>query len=350
MSLMVELRTRDFTAPLITPRLELIPRRYSSQAVGGPEYAELSALGAEMELRQLKEWLRCPLVISTVDHEPCWWGYIESVEAQYGAVWRGWSLRPMANRVAVSYQVAQGGTASGLEAMTGWAEEPDSVATYGVKELVVSLSLATGEQAERVRDRVLAQRGWPIKTMRVADGQSLGARIVARGWYDTLDWRYCYQPAGTVEVTQQVVNMVAAGGQFITETLVEATPGLASSAKRNGEATVRAEVGELLTSGPDGSRRYLARVSPQRQLVVSDEPQPGIEDCLIGADGQIRNGWGAPVGRAGFRAGVWLGEQDAPQEAAMFVERCEYSVASQLLALEPPGLPSPWEIGRVVQG
>lgn len=198
MDFTVEFLRRDFSEALDFPQLEFEVNRYSFTAVGGPEAASISAMGPELALWELLEWLRAPVRIVDVNGDAVWWGMVSEVVVRVGAIEIGLSLEGMANRVAVAYSyVAPGSNTVGTRATTGWLQDDDAVSAYGIMELLASLSGATVEQAEARRARELAGKRYPIPVLRVAAGQgSLSATLMCRGWWDTLEWQYYVQLAG----------------------------------------------------------------------------------------------------------------------------------------------------------
>lgn len=197
MNLFVKLLARDFSIPLKVPAVSLEVNRYSWNAIGGPEEASLTAYGSQEALWELAEWLRAPIEIGDERGDPLWWGYLHEVRIRVGSVEVGVSLDQMYNRVAVAYSELGAGFMAGSRATTSWAQDDDSVAAYGTREMLAALSEGSQESAESKRDALLNERKYPVPVVSFAPGRgSLSASLVARGWWQTLAWQYHAQNAG----------------------------------------------------------------------------------------------------------------------------------------------------------
>lgn len=184
--------------PAATGTLAFTVGPYAHHAVGGPRRAEITATGGVADLLALPELLRCPVEIYDNDGQLVWWGLVNEVRMEVGALTLSTSLDQMANRVAVAYTLVEAGEEGvGVRATTEWAEDAFSVAEYGVRELLDSLSGASPQQAEAHRDRALLERAQPRARLRrvspVAKAQP-SATIYAVGWWETLGWRYASVP------------------------------------------------------------------------------------------------------------------------------------------------------------
>ena len=130
--------------PLGNAHLE--PTRSVHHVEGGPRYAIFELCNYAAPLEPL---LRAPIAITHQNGDLCWSGYVAYYYKCCGEIGWGATLDTMFNRVAVRYII-------GSETrITPWAEDLQSIQRYGVKEL-----------------------------------------IVARGWWDTLNWQYDIQPCG----------------------------------------------------------------------------------------------------------------------------------------------------------
>lgn len=190
----IRIMDRGFQNPLTLPPVEFIPERYSFHAIGGPKSATIQVKAAsERAVWELLEYLRCPVEIFD-DRESCvWWGYINSVEINVGSLKVGVSLEEMHNQIAVLYSEGN------AKAATAFAYDSTSVAAYGTKELVATLSEGNQPMAEAYRDNLLNAAKFPIPVIDIADRQSdLSATIECAGWFRTLDWKY-YARSGLQE-------------------------------------------------------------------------------------------------------------------------------------------------------
>jgi hypothetical protein len=221
----VAFKQRDFSDALGFPEVAFVPRRYGWSALGGPEFATLTAFGPAHALWSLTHQLRAPVEVLDGRGTAVWWGYLASVTVRVGAITVGVSLDTLYNRVAVAYaHVAPGTTTAGTRATTAWAQNDDSVSRYGSKELLASLQSASPELAEARRATLLAQHRYPIPLVeQVAPGRgSLSATLRCRGWWATLGWTY-YDRAAYVEEHTDDANTsdqtlgAAAGNTRVTQ-------------------------------------------------------------------------------------------------------------------------------------
>ncbi len=186
MSFSIRIMERNFQNPLTLPKVDFKPERYSFHAIGGPKSATIQIKGAnERAVWELLEYLRCPVEILD-DRESCvWWGYVNSVEINVGSLKVGVSLEEMHNQIAVMYSEGN------AKAMTAFAYDGVSVATYGTKELVATLSEANQAMAEAFRSNLLNAAKYPIPIIDITDRRSdLTATLNCFGWFRTLDWKY----------------------------------------------------------------------------------------------------------------------------------------------------------------
>lgn len=176
----------------------------SKRANGGPYQAQLSTRAkTRADLESLAGLVGCRALIEVEGGLPAWWGVVRTVELTIGGLTKRVSLDQLANRVAVAYTaIGAGDEATGDPGMTGWVEDPQSIARWGVKELLGTISGTTAEHAALLRDRKLAAaRFFPSPA--IQEVTDLGgaapvyeARIICAGYWWTLGWRYANIPAG----------------------------------------------------------------------------------------------------------------------------------------------------------
>lgn len=360
--LQVRLLTRDGVG-FSMPPLQLLPASYSFHAIGGPEQAHIAVHGSLTTLWEAMEWLRCPVEILDARGEVVWWGYVAAVEISVGAVQVGVSLDEMANKVAVAYgSIAPGSAAAGTRNTTDWASDADSVAEYGTKELLVTDPRGYTQTAENLRDRILAETRYPVPTVRVGQpGGEPSARLICRGWWRTLDWRYYVQAndADTV-TTAQISTIISTIGQFSLTAEIQDASGLSENQSRDGDRTGLAEVMSLLAKGISTDKRLLAKVELDRTVLVYAEPASGSAAYWLDAEGRIYSQYNILVEPHRCPVAFWCRLRDVIPDTAdlsklvqpspFFVERSEYDVKSGRLTLEPRGRRSVWEIAEIEQG
>lgn len=177
--------------------------RYGETATGGFDQAVIGATGPKDALWALLGWLGYRLRVRNDVGDMVWAGLIDEVTVQFGAYEVGLSLDGMANRIAVAYTYTDAGGAD-VRATTAWADNAESVARYGTKELLHTAADVSAAQATALRDTLLATLGKPRAHLSLTGGEP-GARLHAVGLIETLGWRYYSQVAGLEEHT--------AGGQ-----------------------------------------------------------------------------------------------------------------------------------------
>lgn len=202
-------------------------------AIGGPQEAELrldsatpadlaamgSLPGAALELWDCQRGL------------PAWWGRVTGLELQRGALIHQISLEGMANRVAVSYLQSDPELTGGQPVFTDWAENPVSIARYGIQERVLELENTSAGQANAFRDAFLACSAFPQSRVERA-GSSVAepqVRLRASGWWQSLNQRFVSIPAAREECRAYGSGIQAVGAeggnQKIAQRVSIASPG-----------------------------------------------------------------------------------------------------------------------------
>jgi len=165
---------------------------------GGPSKAKIIVTGPVKEIWDLLEWLRYSVRIRTWRTEMFWWGYVHQVTVRQGNTEIKANLDAMYNRIKVRYAyIPPGSTEAGDQRDTAWAEDADSMAEYGTKELISSIDGATAAAAEAKRDALLEARKYPQGKFSIGSSNSeeISAVLDLRGWWDTLGWQYATTPA-----------------------------------------------------------------------------------------------------------------------------------------------------------
>jgi hypothetical protein len=200
---------RDYSRQNITiPALAIDPEAlkvtsYSFQAIGGPYRASLQQTGDKYTLMNALNLLRCPVEIYDDIGDRIWWGIIHEVQIKSGSINIGVSLDNMVNRVTLKYSLVTPGThTQPQDTVTAVAEDAVSEAEYGTKEELYSYHECSTDEANAVRDTVLAQRKYPVPIITQADPKAAdGATIYCRGWWETLGWTYYANAKGLYSYT-----------------------------------------------------------------------------------------------------------------------------------------------------
>lgn len=186
---------------------------YSGIALGGYDTAEILVTGDRRLLRQLKNWLRYYVIIRNPNGNRVWAGIVTEVAYPKGVKKITYSLDEMYNRIAVAYseEDADGNTISGV---TAYADDLESQAKYGIKELLKSDGDLDQAGAEALRDEALRAKSKPVRTLELYGGeQEPEGRLFCRGLWHTFSWRIFNQPGGVVrhDVTGGVEHLLGWG-------------------------------------------------------------------------------------------------------------------------------------------
>jgi hypothetical protein len=90
----------------------------------------------------------------------------------------------MSNRVAVAYTIER------ERFTTEWSGNADSIAEFGIKELLLSKADITNADALQTRDVHLAKAKHPIPVLKFSSGSKQTATLICLGWLETLQWQY----------------------------------------------------------------------------------------------------------------------------------------------------------------
>lgn len=176
---------------------------HRSSVVGGPLSGESELHGPINALWDALNWLRRPVEIRSPEGEIVWWGFVNEVRIQLlTGLTIGVSLDPMANRIAVAYSdtAADGGAERGT---TSWAEDADSIARYGYKELLISGGELAAAGALTKRATELAKRAKPkgVPSFSGLAGEPVATLLYA-GWFETLVWQRFTRLEGRIEFAE----------------------------------------------------------------------------------------------------------------------------------------------------
>ena len=166
--------------------------KYSRAAIGGPKDATIIARGDRLGIWELAEMMRGGVVIRDEKRQQeIFSGYIGDLTLNVDGKRIRISTDPMANKIAVAYTLTQ------FRFTTIWAENTESIATYGTKSLLLTARDLTDNQASDYRDTELARRKYPVvsRPFPGRPGEQY-AEITCRGWWDTLKWTYYAQDEG----------------------------------------------------------------------------------------------------------------------------------------------------------
>jgi len=190
----------------------------SWSVLGGCERAELAV---PLQPGSLKFWqglVGKPVQIYNRFGSLVWWGYVHSLAQSTGSLREVCSLEKMANRVAVAYTTLEPNPSSyGDPLQTTWAEDSESIALYGQKDLLLVKGMMAESAALQLRDEVLRQRAKPSIQLQPnlvatsAEKPKMTLQIDCRGWAEQLSWRVYQPPAGVIGNTAAQQGIQAVG-------------------------------------------------------------------------------------------------------------------------------------------
>lgn len=185
----VALRNRDGYTVSLPLGVQLKPLRFSRSIWGGYEKAEVDIVGPAAAVAHLQGKLRYGAEIYNQHGTRCWAGFVNETAISTGVLRKAKSLDNLSNRVAViySYEDETGGYA---QAGTSWAEDADSIATYGEKELIYSAGDQNGTSATKLRDSLLKAYSKVRRTAANDGSAAVKGSLSGLGWWQTLGWNY----------------------------------------------------------------------------------------------------------------------------------------------------------------
>lgn len=357
MGLQTTINQRDFSVSLVNPPVDYSLEWFTNNAIGGPDRAFIRATGPEAAVWELVERLRCPVELFDPEVGLVWWGYVSGVTIKVGEVIVGVTLDQMFNRVATAYaEIAEGESGSGERGTTAYATDAESIAEYGSRDLLVRLDAATTTAAEAARDTQLARYKLPIPKIQRGQGQGadLVAEIDCKGWWNTLTWRQ-YTNAATTEIatTTQISTAVASLGEFITGVEINTASGINTNQFRDGDLSLQSVIIELLKIGTTSDRRLLARVTPERALIIEEEPDVAASPHLLTRQNQIADALGNPLRPELAPVGIWaqlidvipasVNASKLADPSLLFIEANTYDARRREMIPEGRDNPSPWD-------
>jgi len=253
MSLIPHFQNRAF-APLIGPNVRYKVDAMSWAAIGGCKEARLAARGDPLALWELAEMLRCPIAIQDEYGNIPWWGYVSEAKIPVGPFEFGITLDSMSNSVQVAYSLLETGAKAKIKRSTSFAEDAESTAEYGTRQIISSQGDLSDAAALARRDTILAARRWPQGVFSQAGGGGGEASLNCRGWWDTLGWQYAS------------VDLIVGASYLATSTTVQAM----------GDASAREKVMQQFTTGSAGGSAIRAEIYANKVGAPTDNLTVGV--------------------------------------------------------------------------
>lgn len=179
------------------------------------------------------------------------------------------------------------------------------------------------------------------------------------GWGDLL-----FMLVGTLETSDQIINLITACGEFFEGTILEDASGIVSNPYRDGDTVAQYELEKLLNTGTINDRRLLCEVTRSRYLRVYEEPaapsNPGASYAL-NADGVLMMENLTVMDQSLCPVGIWCHLQDVipssvdlsmvADPSLFLIEEAEYDVeAGKYNILATREQSDAMDIGGTVQG
>jgi hypothetical protein len=200
--------------------------RCSWSIFGGPDQALLNLPDEDDGLEAYRQLLGQVVEVFTGSGKMVWWGYISAVRRPQSQFPMVIDLETMANRVSASFEELEPGSEPGQYRQTGWYENIQSQAVYGVKEKALRLGMVSLAQANQSAARYLSDHAWPVvmasnHSLSIGLGNDLNQEnepqtieVGCCGWFQRLSWRTWQTKSGMlghapVQVGVQKIGDVA---------------------------------------------------------------------------------------------------------------------------------------------
>ena len=178
-------------------------------------------------------------------------------------------------------------------------------------------------------------------------------------WGDLL-----FMLVGTIETSDQIVNLITVCGEFFTGTILENESGLESNPYRDGDTVGQYELEKLLNTGTINDRRLLCEVTRSRYLRVYEEPAaPTLPSAsyALNADGLLMMENLTAMDQSLCPVGIWCHLQDVipasvdlsmvSDPSLFLIEEAEFDVkAGKYNILATREQSDAMDIGGTVQG
>jgi hypothetical protein len=343
----------DFTAtltafdflPIVNPPFIMRPIRWSWQDLGVSNEAEIAVEG---QLNSIINWLpelpRMPVSIYNPIKTDVWSGFVNGIEVQIDDLILSITLDGLANRVIVAYNELAEGSTTATAAYTTPATDGESVARYGYHELLYVYGDASADQAEALRDRIVADLAAIQSETRFDEGQGVSARLLCKGWIHSAGWRVFDESSTTNATIADQVGQVASLMECINVIDIKDDNTIESNPYTEPVNAYDKLAALLAIADQDGDTRRM--VIPQIG-VFRYEKVYRSEDQYIFSNNRFYRANGYPLQPGEFILGYCrdIGKRMIGQLAnanRFYVEESEYEAASGQYTIRTRGTPSPW--------
>lgn len=339
--------------------VDLKVERYSWNAIGGPEEAEITVESGDPEvLREMFTWLGSKVKIRDSVYGPLWWGSIEEVTLDYGHIRLSSSLSQLVNDATIWYPDPADPTVTLSVNDTDIASQ----ALYGLRQINLSLASADGPTATGRAVTIVRMFSSPIQQI-APGGNKIQGKLYCRGMFSRLGYRYYTFTGGatlylSTDIITRIVTNTGIPDPFVAVRIDDASS-LVQPDNNDGARTSKDVITELLGMGVTANklstpRRLLCTATVDDRLVVYAEPLSSPVAYYVDTMGLLSNETQVSIPLQTMRAGVWIAARDFIQPGGTpylaFVERSEFDVSSQKWTWQPRVLTSPQQYLSLTEG
>jgi len=232
---------------------------HTIMATGGFESMQVSfPVSFDEAIDWLTNGLLRPAIVAGPEATTCWEGFCSEVSATFGQEQRSASLDGMGNRVRIKYT-----TVLGVPGTTATTSDATSQASYGIKDLILSVGSFTATAATQLRDVALGEHKYPVMTpaTTIASGDLGDVQLTLSfaGWYTAFDWLVTSNSTTSTAVTtaqiQTLTTAYVAVNNFFSVDYGEIdASGISDTQYIEAETTYREKIEKLLAQGTGTQR------------------------------------------------------------------------------------------------
>lgn len=130
-----------------------------------------------------------------------------------------------------------------------------------------------------------------------------------------------FRVLGVRETSQQLADIYAESSQFFTGLELRASSGVFTPPYAVGMGSCLAEFERLLRLGTVNNLLMTAHVTPERRLVVSEQPEQGVRDHFVDAQGRYYDSYGNLLLPGVLPVGEWVRVKGSRSPAVFMTEK-----------------------------
>lgn len=198
--------------------LTITPISWAGSDRGGCYQAEFEATGSAESVASLTGWLGDRIEIYNEFGQMCWWGDVWDIEVTLDHIEVRLSLDNVYNRVQIIYPAVLP-DGSEVSHRSDWAQDDNSIARYGTRELLHSLSSGLTPSVDNVRDLLLSKFSYPGPIVSSRRESGFSARLIGQGTWYKASSIYFTNLTGLVEYTEESGQQTL--GRSMTSTTIQ---------------------------------------------------------------------------------------------------------------------------------